>query len=156
MKYTFNNKTYNIPNEEIDKLTESLDISIAEACEMWLSDHDMIVNETVEELTKNAQKNRVTGTIHNAKGEKKERKPREKKENPLKKEIIGLIYNLFKTEYSDIASISITNAEKYVDLTIGDREFTINLIEHRKKKEWDNNKNQGKFQGKHLEIFLVK
>lgn len=135
MKYTFNNKTYNIPNEEIDKLTESLDISIAEACEMWLSDHDMIVNETVEELTKNAQKNRVTGTIHNAKGEKKERKPREKKENPLKKEIIGLIYNLFKTEYSDIASISITNAEKYIDLTIGDREFTINLIEHRKKKE---------------------
>lgn len=134
MKYTFNNKTYNIPNEEIDKLTESLDISIAEACEMWLSDHDMIVNETVEELTKNAQKNRVTGTIHNAKGEKKERKPREKKENPLKKEIIGLIYNLFKTEYSDIASISITNAEKYIDLTIGDREFTINLIEHRKKK----------------------
>ena len=135
MKYTFNNKTYNIPNEEIDKLTESLNISIAEACEMWLSDHDMIINETVEELTKNAQKNRVTGTIHNAKGEKKERKPREKKENPLKKEIIGLIYNLFKTEYSDIASISITNAEKYIDLTIGDREFTINLIEHRKKKE---------------------
>ena len=133
MKYMFNNKVYNIPNEEIDKLTESLDISIAEACEMWLSDHDMIVNETVEELTKNAQKNHVTNTIHGAKGEKKERKPREKKENPLKKEIIGLIYNLFKTEYSDIASVSITNDEKYIDLTIGDREFTINLVEHRKK-----------------------
>ena len=135
MKYTFENKTYNIPNEEIDKLTESLDISIAEACEMWLSDHDMIVNETVEELTKNAQKNRVTGTIHNAKGEKKERKPKEKKENLLKKEIISKIYNLFKVEYGDIIQISLRNDEKYIDLTIEDREFTINLVEHRKKKE---------------------
>lgn len=156
MKYTFNNKTYNIPNEEIDKLTESLDISIAEACEMWLSDHDMIINETVEELTKNAQKNRVTGTIHNAKGEKKERKPREKKENPLKKEIIEAIYNGIIKEITSSDHVSITNNEKYIDFSIGDRKFTINLIEHRKKKEWENNKNQGKFQGKHLEIFLEK
>ena len=133
MTYTYNNKTYNISDAEVDKLVDTLDISIAEACEMILSDKDVIVNDTVEELTKNAQKNHVTNTIHGAKGEKKERKPREKKENPLKKEIIGLIYNLFKTEYSDIASISITNAEKYIDLTIGDREFTINLVEHRKK-----------------------
>lgn len=135
MKYTFNNKTYNIPNEEIDKLTENLDISIAEACEMWLSDHDMIVNETVEELTKNAQKNRVTGTIHNAKGEKKERKPREKKENPLKKEIIEAIYNGIVKEITSSDHVSITNNEKYIDFSIGDRKFTINLIEHRKKKE---------------------
>lgn len=135
MKYTFENKTYNIPNEEIDKLTESLDISIAEACEMWLSDHDMIVNETVEELTKNAQKNRVTGTIHNAKGEKKERKPKEKKENPLKKEIIQIIYKSLFSELNDIHSILVPNDEKYIDLTIGDRNFTINLVEHRKKKE---------------------
>lgn len=135
MKYTFENKTYNIPNEEIDKLTESLDISIAEACEMWLSDHDMIVNETVEELTKNAQKNRVTGTIHNAKGEKKERKPKEKKENPLKKEIIQIIYKGLFTELNDIHSILVPNDEKYIDLMIGDRSFTINLVEHRKKKE---------------------
>ena len=135
MKYTFNNKTYNIPDTEIDKLTDSLDISIAEACEMYLSDHDLIVNETVEELTKTAQKNHVTSTIHQAKGEKRERKPREKKENPLKKEIIGKIYNLFCVEYGDIVKVSITNDEKYIDLVIDDREFTINLVEHRKKKE---------------------
>lgn len=138
MKYTFENKTYNIPNEEIDKLTDSLDISIAEACEMWLSDHDMIVNETVEELTKNATKNRVTGTIHGAKGEKKERKPREKKENPLKKQIIFGIFDYFHDEIGHTlpknAQITIKNNEKYIDLTIEDREFTINLVEHRKKK----------------------
>lgn len=138
MKYTFENKTYNIPNEEIDKLTDSLDISIAEACEMWLSDHDMIVNETVEELTKNAQKNRVTGTIHGAKGEKKERKPREKKENPLKKQIIEIIFTSLQKkliEHGDFSSINVTNNEKYIDFTIGNRTFTVNLVEHRGKKK---------------------
>ena len=137
MKYTLENKTYNIPNEEIDKLTESLDISIAEACEMWLSDHDMIVNETVEELTKNAQKNRVTGTIHNAKGEKKERKPREKKENPLKREIIDAIFYYFSNKDNlnfTIDEIKVTNNEKYIDFSSNNRNFTLNLVEHRPKK----------------------
>ena len=130
MKYTIQNKTYNIPNEEIDKLTEALDISIAEACEMYLSDHDLIVNETVEELTKNATKNRVTATIHSAKGEKKDRKPREKKENPVKKEIISKIYSILK----DFDNVTVTNDEKYIDFSIENRDFTINLVEHRKKK----------------------
>ena len=134
MKYNYNNKTYDIPDTEIDKAMESLDISLAEACEMWLSDHDLISDETVEKLTKTAQKNRVTGTIHGAKGEKKERKPREKKENPLKKEIIQYIYDCFKAKYNINCLISITNPEKYIDLTIDEREFTVNLIEHRKKK----------------------
>ena len=89
MKYNYNGKNYNVPDEEIDKVMDKIDCSIAEACEMWLSDHDVIENEQVEELTKKATKNRITATIHNAKGEKKERKPREKKENPLKKEPKG-------------------------------------------------------------------
>lgn len=138
MKYTVNNKSYNIPNEEIDKLMDSLDISIAEACEMYLSDHDVIVNETVEELTKNAQKNRVTGTIHGAKGEKKERKPREKKENPLKKEIIDAIFYYFSDKNNlnfTIDEIKVTNSEKYIDFISNNRSFTLNLVEHRPKKE---------------------
>ena len=135
MKYTVNNKSYNIPNEEIDKLMDSLDISIAEACEMYLSDHDVIVNETVEELTKNAQKNRVTGTIHGAKGEKKERKPREKKENPLKKEIIRVLFEAIADNFHEKEYCFVKNDEKYIDFSIENRDFTINLVEHRKKKE---------------------
>lgn len=134
MTYTYNNKTYNISDAEVDKLVDTLDISIAEACEMILSDKDVIVNDTVEALTKNAQKNHVTNTIHGAKGEKKERKPREKKENPLKKEIIEAIYNGIIKEITSSEHVSITNNEKYIDFSIGDREFTINLVEHRKKR----------------------
>ena len=134
MKYNYNGKNYDIPDKEIDKAMESLDISLAEACEMWLSDHDVIIDETVEELTKNAQKNRVTGTIHGAKGEKKERKPREKKENPLKKEIIMAIWEGLSNKYYNNGTISITNDEKYIDFSIEGKEFTINLVQHRAKK----------------------
>ena len=74
-------------------------------------------------------------TIHQAKGEKKERKAREKKENPLKKEIISIIYKAIFTELNDIHSIIVTNDEKYIDLMVGNREFTVNLVEHRPKKE---------------------
>lgn len=134
MKYTYNNKTFEIPDSEVDKIMDSLDISLAEACEMYLFDHDLIVNDTAEELTAKAQKNRVTATIHQAKGEKKPRKAREKKINPLKKELIQIIYKALFSEVNDIHSITVTNDEKYIDITVGDREFTVNLVEHRKKK----------------------
>ena len=135
MKYTYNGKDFNIPDSEVDKAMEKLDCSLAEACEMYLSDHDLITDETVEELTKNATKNRITATIHDAKGEKKPRKAREKKENPLKKDIIQTIFEAISENLVENQYVSIRNDEKYIDFTIGDREFTINLVEHRKKKE---------------------
>ena len=127
-------KGHNIPDAEIDKMMDKLDISLEEACNMILADREVIVDETVEELTKKAQKNRVTTVIHNAKGEKKERKTREKKENPLKKQIIGRIFELFKVEYGDLMQVYLRNDEKYIDLVVNGREFTINLVEHRQKK----------------------
>lgn len=130
MKY----KGFNVPDKEIDALMEKMDISLADACELWLSDHDMVENETVEELSKKATKNRITSTIHSAKGEKKDKKPKEKKENPLKKEIIQAIYTVIANEITSSAKTFIRNDEKYIDFSIGDREFTVNLVEHRKKK----------------------
>ena len=128
MKYTYNKKIYSIPDEEID----TWEISINEACEMWLSDNDKIKNETVEEMTKKATKNAITQTIHGAKGEKKERKPREKKENPLKKQIISAILEGIK---GIEGKIEVENDEKYINLLVEGRNFTINLVEHRPPKK---------------------
>ena len=128
MKY----KNFNVPDEEIDKLVNALGISIVEACEMWLSDRDLIEDETVEELTAKAQKNRITNTIHDAKGEKK---PRERKENPLKKQIIEEILYSLTRNILDADCINVRNDKKYIDFCIDGREFTVNLVEHRKKKE---------------------
>ena len=133
MKY----KNYEIPNKEIDSLMDKLDISLEEACELYLSDHELVENETVEELTKKAQKNHVTATVHGAKGDKKERKTREKKENPLKKEIIDAIRYYFSNKDNinfTIEELTVRNDEKYIDFVSNGREFTINLVEHRKKK----------------------
>ena len=134
MKY----KGHNIPDAEIDKLMDKLDISLEDACETILCDMGVEEDETVEELTVKAQKNKVTSTIHNAKGEKKERKAREKKENPLKKQIISAIcdgiYAKLDTFGTNNVNYSVRNDEKYIDLSVNGREFTINLVEHRQKK----------------------
>lgn len=138
MRYTYKGKVYNVNDNDIDNIMEKLDISLAEACEMWLDDHEVIKDETAEKLTKKAQKNRITATIHEAKGEKKERKAREKKENPLKKEIIEIIFTSLQKkliEHGDFLSINVTNDEKYIDFAIGNRTFTVNLVEHRGKKK---------------------
>ena len=78
MKYDFNGKILNIPEAELDKSVKCLGISREEAIQLWLDDNDYTINETVEELSEKAKKNRITGTIHQAKADnsqKKERKP---------------------------------------------------------------------------------
>ena len=127
-------KGHNIPDAEIDKMMDKLDISLEEACNMILADREVIVDETVEKLTKKAQKNRVTTVIHDAKGEKKERKPREKKENPLKKQIIDIIFQTLSDPRCELDHVFVRNDEKYIDFEIDGRNFTINLVEHRQKK----------------------
>ncbi len=135
MNYTYNGKNYNVPDEEIDRLMDNLDISISEACETYLADKEIIESEEEKELTKKATKNRVLSTIHQAKGEKKERKAREKKENPLKKQIIQAILSGIANNINTDGEIVVTNDEKYIDFNVDGREFTVNLVEHRPKKE---------------------
>lgn len=134
MIYKYNSKEYRIPDEVIDDMMEKLDCSLAEACEGYLFDHDLIKSEEEEKITEKVKKSGISRTIHQAKGEKKERKPREKKENPLKQGIISVIYASLIEEFAERGTISITNNEKYIDFSIDGREFTVNLVEHRKKK----------------------
>lgn len=143
MKYELPNKrVINIPDKDIERLQNSLSISKDEAIQLWLVDEEYETNETVEELSEKAKKNRITATIHQAKAvnsQKKERKPREKKENPLKKAIIDAICNGIETNVeklnADIVHFVVTNDEKYINLTVDGLEFTINLVQHRQKKE---------------------
>ena len=138
MKYELDNgRTITIPDKDIERLQKSLKISYNEAVYTWLVDEEYISDETVEELTAKAKENRVTATVHKAKSaesEKKERKPREKKENPLKKQIIEVISNALTDYFAENATISVTNAEKYIDLTVNECNFTVNLVQHRAKK----------------------
>lgn len=134
MKYTLpNSKIVSIPDKDIEKLQKILDISKEEAIHTWLVDNDYETDEEADELTEKAKKSGIMHTIHGAKAEnsvKKERKPREKKENPLKKEIIDTIFTALSEKYN----AKVTNAEKYIDFSVDGLEFTINLVQHRPKK----------------------
>lgn len=138
MKYELDNgKTVSIPDKDIERLQKSLGISYNEAVYTWLVDEEYITDETVEELTDKAKKNRITATVHQAKAEnsqKKERKPREKKENPLKKQIIAAIFTGLCNNLDQNAVVDVKNDEKYIDLSVNGLEFTINLVQHRPKK----------------------
>ena len=64
MNYTLDNgRTIIIPDAEVKKLQSGLGISKNEAIYTWLCDNDFISDETVEQLTENAKKNRISATI---------------------------------------------------------------------------------------------
>ena len=139
MKYELDNgKTIIIPDNEIESLQKNLKISYNEAVYTWLVDEEYISDETVEELSARAKKNRITATIHQAKSaeaEKKERKPREKKENPTKKKIIQAIFEGLSENLSTDGEILIRNDEKYIDFSINEVKFTVSLVQHREEKQ---------------------
>lgn len=138
MNYTLDSgKTIKIPDKEIEQLKLHYNLSDNDATIMWLVDEGYMEDETVEELSEKAKKNRITATVHQAKAlssDKKERKPREKKENPLKKQIISAIFNGLQAEMPENAQISIANDEKYINIRIDELDFTVNLVQHRAKK----------------------
>ena len=82
MKY----KGFTISDKIIDEMMEKdKELSLAEACDLYLYDKGLIDNIEADKLTATANKNRITQTIHEAK-ETTERKKstRVKKENPTK------------------------------------------------------------------------
>lgn len=138
MNYTLDSgKTIKIPDKEIEQLKLHYNLSDNDATIMWLVDEGYLEDETVEELSEKAKKNRITATVHQAKAlnsDKKERKPREKKENPLKKQIISAIFSGLQAKMPANAQISIANDEKYINIRIDELDFTVNLVQHRAKK----------------------
>lgn len=120
-----------ISDEWIDKQCELLDISIQEAVDMYLADNGVVENSEQNELDTKAKKVKIN---HGA-TESKERKKVERKREPneTKRAIISSLINAVN-EIEGVENAKITNIEKYIDFAIGDRTFTINLVEHRKPK----------------------
>ena len=125
-----NNKDIKIPKNYIEQAMKSLDITEEEAIQMYLEDEGIKINEEQERLCKLAKENKV-----GAKADKKPRKSveRKPKENPIKEQIIKEIYQIL-AKNSNYCQILVTNPTKTIDFSIENRNFTINLIEHRQKK----------------------
>lgn len=133
MEYkTKKGKKVNIPDDEIDTLVDKLDLSIAEACELWLEDNALQVNEEQEALDKKAKASRITATIHEAKATK-ERKERKvvRKEDATKENIIRALAERLEELATEV---KIENVGKLIVFKLGDDSFKLDLIRQRKPK----------------------
>ena len=133
MRYNHNGRLINIPDKEIQNFMVTLDLTEQEAIEMYLDDNGYTTNEVVEELTKKAKTNKTDKIVVQSKVEKTktERKP---KENPLKQAIIANIYS-FLTKNPTLLGVKIENPTKTIDFYVEGKHFSLNLVEHRPKKE---------------------
>ena len=123
-------KGYVVPDDVIDSYVDKLGCSIVEACDAWLCDHGKEINAEQDEMSKKAQFMGV-GKMVDAEYKKAERKPREKKVNAEKRYIMKHIWDVL---YSIADDVTLRNAEKYIDFSYEGKNFTLNLVEHRKEK----------------------
>ena len=90
MKYKLENgKEINIDENVLLKSMSAFGISREEAIQLYLEDNDYEENEEVEELTKKAKDNKITATIHQAKGKEGKKREVKRKEDPDKEWLIS-------------------------------------------------------------------
>lgn len=134
MVYNLNGKNIKIPDEEIKKNMEILDLSEEEAIQLYLEDEGYLENEEVAELTKKAKDSGIMSTIHGAKAEKPKAKvERERKENPTKERIIAEI-GKFLCQLDGISGVNIVNIGKIIEFECENKHFKLDLIQKREKK----------------------
>ena len=130
MKYTYNNKEYNVPDEIIDKSVEALGISIAEACELYIEDSENVVTDEQRELEKKASKG-GRRYEQSTNPRKKAEKPRKVDKN--KAELLKIIANALKNE-ANIVQIAQKN-EVELSFSYENDDYTVKLTKHRHKKD---------------------
>jgi hypothetical protein len=130
MRYEFNGKMVNIPDDEIAKAMKNLDLSKEEAIEMWLEDEGYLENEEQENLCQLAKENKITATIHKAsEGKKRQSKPRTVKISDEKQALFAEILENLKENHENV---EILKENKLIQVKIGEKVLKIDLIEQKK------------------------
>ena len=135
MVYTLKNrKNITIPNKEIEKNMEILEISKEEAIKLWLEDNEYEINDEQEKLDTKAKNLKPEHGVDGNNLNKKPQKVREKKPNFEKKAIMSALFKGLTSNLDGIEDISMTNDEKYIDFVLNNINYTVNLVAHRAKK----------------------
>lgn len=141
-EYTVNGKVIDITLENgkvvkastkfIENMMNTLDMDMEDAVLTWLEDEEYLINDEQEELNKNA-KGVVKLVAADKKKETKEKKPREKKANPVKEGLTDYLAEML-SKFDGAEDVTIENRGKLITFKIGDREFKLDLVEKRAKK----------------------
>jgi hypothetical protein len=133
MTYEFNNKKIRIPDNEIENLVKGLNISKDEALQIWLEDEGYLDNEEQNTLDKKAKDSKITATVHKAKsGTKTPRKPRERKPDVEKENLIKNLANFLE---NCAENVKITNISKLIEFDLGENHYKLDLIKQRNSKK---------------------
>lgn len=129
-----------IDEKWIQNAMKTLDISREEAIEMWNDDHDIDAGKAKDfDLDPEKQKVVKEMTKAGGKARAKETKPRERKPNDEKREIIQKIADFFGKSVNfgeDCAeTVKIANIEREITFKIGENAYSLTLTCHRKPKK---------------------
>lgn len=129
-----NGKTANIPDNEIEKNMELLELTKEEAIQLWLEDNEYLENEEQAELDARAKKVKINHGAGAAE-RKKSDKPRTVKISDEKKALFSkLSYYLNEFCEENDANCTILKENKLIGLQFGGKTFKIDIIETRQKK----------------------
>lgn len=129
MLYNHKGKNLNIPDKEIENNMKILELSKEEAIQVWLEDNEYEINEEQDTLDKQAKQTRIKHDAHTF--TPRPRKPRERKEDPEKENIISFLAECLQTKYENI---KVVNVGKIIEFDIADNHYKIDLVRQRKKK----------------------
>ena len=131
MRYTLKTgKVIVIPDAEIKQNMTALDVSEAEAVEIWLEDNEYEINEEQAALDEKAKKEKVG--VEAGKGQRKKIEHRTVKISDEKKAVFDTILeNLDRCELIDRENVSILKENKLIQVKIGEKIFKIDVIEQR-------------------------
>ena len=134
MKYNFDGKMINIPDDEIAKAMKNLDLTKEQAIEMWLEDEGYLDNAEQIALCQTAKDNRITQTIHGTheKPRKKSEKPKTVKISPEKLLLFIQIQEMLEKNYENV---EILKENKLISVETNGKILKIDLIEQRKAKK---------------------
>lgn len=133
MTVDFNGKSIHIPDAEIEKSMEMLEIPQKEAVQMWLEDNGYAENEIVEILTAKAKANKVLKGAKSEKAMAKATKSRERKPDIEKETLIGEISTFLQMYGANF--VKITNKSKIIEFNIGENHYKLDLIRQRPPKK---------------------
>ena len=137
MKYEYNGKALNIPDDFIQNAMKNLSIDEDEAIQLWLEDNDYEVNEEQMALDAKAKANVKVANIVKARAaepaKKKTQRERVKKEDPTKEGVIAALAKALP-ELANAENVTIVNAGKLITFTIGEDTYKLDLVRQRKAK----------------------
>ena len=137
MKYEYNGKTLNIPDDFIQNAMKNLSIDEDEAIQLWLEDNDYEVNEEQMALDAKAKANVKVANIVKARAvdpsKKKTQRERVKKEDPTKEGVIAALAKALP-ELANAENVTIVGGGGVITFTIGEDTYKLDLVRQRKAK----------------------